>query len=248
MPKPLLVFNLKVYEESLGAGALKIAKACAKAAASHPGTLTLVAPSDLDARACLKILSGKPNVKVALQRVDAGGLGKQTGHMPIEAAIAAGFRASILNHQEHRVPFEQATEVIRKVNAHNAKPESEGGAGGIPDHPNYFTLVVCAKDPDEGARFAQAGATIVAAEIAELIGTLQSLTRLNPQFVKDAVAKIKAQNPGVQVLAGAGVADAHDVRKGVELGVTGAILATAIVKSKRPGGLASGMLDALSKA
>lgn len=243
MPKPLLVFNLKVYEESLGPGAVKIAKACAKAAATRQGTLTLVAPDALDARAVQKALAGKANVKACLQSVDAGGWGKQTGHMPIEAAIAAGFRASILNHQEHRVPFEKAAEVIQKVNRHNQEK-----AQNNPENPDYFTLVVCAKDPDEGARLAGAGATIVAAEIAELIGTLQSLTRLNPQFVKDAVAKIQAAHPSVQVLAGAGVADASDVRKGVELGVTGAILATAIVKSKRPAGLAGGMLDALSKA
>jgi len=75
----------------------------------------------------------------------------------------------------------------------------------------------------------------VAVEPPELIGTGISVSKAKPEVVREAVDPIKRMG-NVRVLCGAGITTADDVRKALELGVDGVLLATAVTRSRDPRG------------
>ena len=50
-------------------------------------------------------------------------------------------------------------------------------------------------------------------------------------MVREAVERVKAVDPEVKVLCGAGVKNGEDVKKALELGTVGVLLASGLVKS-----------------
>jgi triosephosphate isomerase len=60
------------------------------------------------------------------------------------------------------------------------------------------------------------------------------VTTANPEIVSGAVQRIRAVNPNVGVLCGAGVKSRKDVAKALELGTVGVLLASGVVKAKNP--------------
>jgi triosephosphate isomerase len=72
----------------------------------------------------------------------------------------------------------------------------------------------------------------VAVEPPELIGGDFSVSRAQPELVKGTVDAVKAVSPEVKVLCGAGVKSGEDVRKALELGSEGVLLASGVVKAK----------------
>ena len=74
----------------------------------------------------------------------------------------------------------------------------------------------------------------IAVEPPELIGGDISVTSANPRIVSDTVDTVKSVDPKVKVLCGAGVKTGEDVRKAIELGAEGVLLASGVVKSNDP--------------
>ena len=70
-------------------------------------------------------------------------------------------------------------------------------------------------------------------ELPELIGTLVSVSKANPEAVTSAIAEIKRVK-NIPVLCGAGVANGDDVLKAIKLGTKGVLLATAVTTAKNP--------------
>jgi triosephosphate isomerase len=67
-----------------------------------------------------------------------------------------------------------------------------------------------------------------------LIGGDVSVTTAKPEVITGAVERIHAVNPRVTILCGAGVKTRKDVAKALELGTSGVLLATGVVKAKDP--------------
>jgi triosephosphate isomerase len=61
-----------------------------------------------------------------------------------------------------------------------------------------------------------------------------SVTTAKPEVVSRAVERIHAMNPRVAVLCGAGVRTRKDVARALELGTSGVLLASGVVKAKDP--------------
>jgi triosephosphate isomerase len=57
------------------------------------------------------------------------------------------------------------------------------------------------------------------------------VTTADPSIVSDTVAAVKAVNPNVRVLCGAGVKSGKDVAKALELGAEGVLLASGVTKA-----------------
>ena len=72
----------------------------------------------------------------------------------------------------------------------------------------------------------------VAVEPPELIGGDISVSKAQPELVKDSVEAVKAVSPDVKVLCGAGVKNGEDVKSALELGAKGVLLASGVVKAK----------------
>ena len=94
--------------------------------------------------------------------------------------------------------------------------------------------VVCAASVQEAKAIAKFSPDCIAFEDPELIGTLKSVSKLEPETLKEFVQVIKKINPKIIPLCGAGIATSEDVKAALRIGTNGILLATAVVKSKNP--------------
>jgi len=147
--------------------------------------------------------------------------------LTVEAIKEAGCKGSLVNHSEHRVPEEQIAKTSARL--------KEAG----------LESMLCTKDADESARLAKYEPTYIAVEPPELIGSGISVSTAKPEVVKGAVAAVAKVNK-TPVLCGAGVSNASDVKKAVELGAKGVLLASAYVKAKDPKQLLLEMAEAIA--
>ena len=88
-----------------------------------------------------------------------------------------------------------------------------------------------AADVEEAKALAALNPTYIAVEPPELIGGDISVTTADPAIVSDTVAAVKAVNPKVRALCGAGVKNGRDVAKALELGAEGVLLASGVTKA-----------------
>jgi triosephosphate isomerase len=218
----MIILNLKTYEESVGDKGLRLAK-IAQEVAQETKRDIIVAPQTQD----LKWLAPQVAVPVYAQHVDPFQCGAFTGSVSLVGIKAAGCRGTLVNHSERKLRLIDIQQVIEKAR--------ELG----------LATVACANNVPEGEAVAALGPTMVAVEPPELIGSGISVSTAKPEVVSDAVRKIKAVNPKVRVLCGAGVSNAVDVAKAFELGAEGVLLASAFVKAKDPKALLREMAEAV---
>ena len=81
-------------------------------------------------------------------------------------------------------------------------------------------------------------------EPPELIGTGIPVSKADPEVVEGSVSKVKAINPDVSVLCGAGISTGEDMAAAIELGAEGVLLASGIIKAENP---KDALLDLVSK-
>ena len=211
MRTPFLLVNFKAYPEALGQKALVLAKACA-AVAEETGRSLAVAPSAFD----LGLVAKSVRIPVFEQHLDPAETGKATGWLPPEAASAAGAVGTIVNHSERKVARAEMRDLLARCRQLGLQ------------------TVACADDVAEAVATARLGPDFLAIEPPELIGGTVSVTTANPAVVTETVARIRAANPGVRVLCGAGVKTEKDVAKALELGTVGVLLASGVVKATDP--------------
>ena len=219
--KPIIALNLKVYTESLGSRGAELCRTAAEVSLLT-GVRIIVAPQVVDLREACQICGD-----VFAQHVDAVEPGAFTGTLTVEAIKAAGCKGSLVNHSEHRLPEEQIAKAIARL--------KEAG----------LESMLCTKDAEESARLAAYEPTYIAVEPPELIGSGISVSTAKPEVVSGTVEAVAKVN-GTPVLCGAGVSNASDVKKAVELGAAGVLLASAYVKAKDPKKLLLEMAESLA--
>jgi triosephosphate isomerase (TIM) len=208
MKTPLIIVNFKTYEKSTGRNAVALAKECEKATGKAL-VIAAVQASDIFA------VSAEAKIPVFAQHVDCISYGKNTGYLLPEAAKAAGASGTLLNHSEHRLDYNVLAETIKLCRG-------------------KLTTVVCAANDKEAAKIAELKPDFIAVEIPELISGKLSIAKADPRLIKDAVEAVSKVKP-IPVLAGAGVQDGSDVKKTIELGGFGVLIANAVVNSENPG-------------
>ncbi len=212
---PIIIVNFKAYKEATGENAVKLAKACEAAAKKAKGKARIaVAVQATDIFRVSSAVDAKI-VSVFAQHFDANGPGKSTGFVTAEAVREAGATGTLLNHAEHKI-----TDIAKRI-------ETAKKAG--------LATVVCAANVAEAKIVASLAQTpdYIAIELPELIGTLVSISKVKPEIITSAVEAVKNAKD-IPVLCGAGVANGEDVRKAIELGTNGILVATAVVLAKDP--------------
>ena len=106
------------------------------------------------------------------------------------------------------------------------------------------SIVLCPPTGDL-AHVAKLSPEYIAIEPPELIGGEVSVTTAKPEVISRAVDRIHAVNPKVVVLCGAGVRTRKDVARALELGTSGVLLATGVVKAKDPEGALRNLIKGL---
>ena len=205
--QPLIVVNFKTYATAMGQKAVDLAQAMERASKDHVRMIAVVSAFDLHA-----VKQAAPSLEVWSQHLDPVGLGSFTGWLQPENAIERGAQGTIINHAEHKVDIEHVQRLMQQL-------------------PDEFPICACAADVDEAHQLAELGPTFIAVEPPELIGGDISVTTADPAIVSDTVNAVRAINPHVRVLCGAGVKDGKDVKTAVELGAHGVLLASGVTKA-----------------
>ena len=205
--QPLIVVNFKTYATAMGQKAVDLAQAMERASKDHVRMIAVVSAFDLHA-----VKQAAPSLEVWSQHLDPVGQGSFTGWLQHENAIERGAQGTIINHAEHKVDIEHVQQLMQQL-------------------PNDFSMCACAADVDEAHQLAELGPSFIAVEPPELIGGDISVTTADPAIVSDTVNAVRAINPQVRVLCGAGVKDGKDVKTAVELGAHGVLLASGVTKA-----------------
>ena len=205
--QPLIVVNFKTYATAMGQKAVDLAQAMERASKDHVRMIAVVSAFDLHA-----VKQVAPSLEVWSQHLDPVGKGSFTGWLQPENAIERGAQGTIINHAEHKVDIEHVQKLMQQL-------------------PDAFPMCACAADVDEAHQLAELGPTFIAVEPPELIGGDISVTTADPAIVSDTVNAVRAINPHVRVLCGAGVKDGKDVKTAVQLGAHGVLLASGVTKA-----------------
>ncbi len=209
--KPMLLINFKTYAQGTGKNALALARIADSVAKKKGAEIVLaVQPTDLSA------VSGSVSIPVYAQHMDPITPGSHTGWILPEAVKDAGARGTLINHSEHNIDLKHVEENVKKCR--------ELG----------LASVCCAATPEIAKEIAAFGPDFIAIEPPELIGGDVSVSKARPGIISDTVKAVRKVNPKVKVLCGAGVNSAGDVKKALELGAEGVLVASAIVKSGTP--------------
>jgi triosephosphate isomerase len=212
MSSPLILVNLKTFKEGMGNRGRMIANA-AQLVAQESGVTIGIAPSYMD----LHPLCHHYAIPVYAQHVDGYDPGAHTGHVTVEAIRMAGAAGSLINHSERRLSLAEIEGSVRALQAQK------------------LISVVCSNNESTSAGAAALAPEYVAIEPPELIGSGVSVSKANPDIIRRSVAAVRAINPKVKVLTGAGIQSGDCVRIAVDLGTDGVLLASSVVKANDPG-------------
>ncbi|MCB9809714.1 triose-phosphate isomerase [Candidatus Peribacteria bacterium] len=226
MAFPLWITNYKAYEQARGAHAVGLSVLHAALAEELQLPVT-VAVSALDLH---RVATAVPGMPLCVQHLDPtpAPLSSSVGCIAAPLAREAGATYALLNHAAHRIEDRHTlAETIKEAQ------ESE------------IITIVCAATVAEVAALQALGTDAIAYEPPELIGSNQtSVSRAQPEVVRAAVIAAA----GVPLLIGAGVATAEDVRIGMQLGCSGFLVASAIVKAPDPAAALRTLLTAMKNA
>ncbi len=209
--KPLIVLNFKTYAESTGEKAVIMAKYCEEVS-KESGVDIITCPQAPD----IYRVANSVKIPVFAQHIDAVGAGSYTGHITAECVRYAGAKGTLINHSERRLLLSEIDSALSSAKKAGLK------------------TIVCTNNIAVTSAGASLSPDFVAIEPPELIGSGNPVSKANPDIVSGSVRAVKAINPGVKVLCGAGISTGEDVAAALELGAVGVLLASGVIKAKDP--------------
>jgi len=214
--KPLVIVNFKDYDDALGMKAVDMLGAHEAVVSEFPDVAKIVVavhPTDLK-----DVCKAAENVSIFSESADyltrgPDGLPKttQTGRLTPKILCGMGVRGALVNHAENFRTDDEIKMIVEDFKSY--KPD--------------FVLVVCAESTERAVKILSiCKPDYIALEPPELIGGDVSVTT-KEDVVREAVAKV-----GNNLLVGAGVKTGEDLKKALEFGAKGVLLASGIVKPK----------------
>ena len=207
---PVIVVNFKLYEQASGKNGLNLAKIIDTVSKETDASIA-VAVNPLD----FKMIKNSVDMPVFLQHVDAVEFGAKTGRINVELAKEHGIDGILINHSERRMTIADIEYLV-----HRAK------IVGV-------NTIVCTNNAKVSAAIAALSPDFIAMEPPELIGGDVSVSRARPEAITETIKIVNSVNP-VPVLVGAGVKTGDDVKKAIELGAKGVLIASGIAKANDP--------------
>jgi triosephosphate isomerase len=208
---PVVIVNFKAYREVEGQRALDVGLACQEVA-EETGASIVACPPTVE----LSKVASHLKIPVMAQHVDAKAPGSATGWITAEMAKAAGAAGTLVNHSEHRL-------VLSDISAIVVSCKKAG-----------LRTCVCADTAEASGAVAFFKPEMVAVEPPELIGGDVSVTDAKPEVIEKAVSAVHRVDDSIPVLCGAGIKTWKDLKKALELGAEGVLLASGVVKAADP--------------
>lgn len=198
-------------------------RAAASARRRH-GVQVAVAPPPPLAALCAR--RGAP---VFAQHVECAKPGGATGSAVPEVMRACGLSGSLVNHSERRVGAREIECAVRRLGALR------------------MVSVVCARTAREARALARLGPDYVAIEPPDLIGSGRAVSAERPELIADAARAVASARTGSRLLCGAGIASGLDAERARELGSSGVLVASGVVKAASPARAISELAAALAR-
>ncbi len=154
--------------------------------------------------------------EVFAQHCDQSEPGQHTGDLPAEGLKQIKVKGSILNHSEKKLQMDVVKKTIDRL------------------YDNALESLACAATVEEVDKIAHFAPTYIAVEPPELIGTGISVSTAKPEAITDSIKRIAHINDKILPLCGAGVSNKNDVKRALELGSHGVLLASAFVNATDP--------------
>ncbi len=208
---PAIIINFKAYSEVENGGALNLAKACQEIS-EESGIVISICPPTVD----LGVVSNAVNIPVLSQNVDPYTPGSATGWITPSMVKGCGAIGSLINHSEHKVSKDAIGKCVELCKGLD------------------MTTVVCADNVKAAVCVSGFKPDFVAVEPPELIGGNISVTTANPRIIEETVESVRKVDDSIKVLCGAGVKTGDDVKAAIDLGTSGVLLASGVVKAKDP--------------
>ncbi|MBI4149484.1 triose-phosphate isomerase [Candidatus Woesearchaeota archaeon] len=206
---PQIIINFKTYRQGTGKEAVRLAKICERVSRQSKITLAVaVQASDIH------MVASAVSIPVFAQHIDNITYGSNTGHILAEAVKGAGAAGTLLNHSEHHLPLDVIGEIIKS-------------------NKRKLCIIACAPTAGIAANIAHFSPHAIAMEPPELIAGKISVSAARPELVTETIRKVREINP-IPVLIGAGVHNKQDVVISRRLGVTGILVANAVMTAKKP--------------
>lgn len=207
------IINYKAYEEAFTEG-IEIAK-YSKQIENKLGVNIIVAPPFT----MLKDVKGLADT--IAQGVDEVDPGAFTAHVTWFELKNAGIKGTLLNHSEKRYAASKNGEIdYGRLKKAVEKCKSAG-----------LKTYVCVQNPEEARHVLEMQPTAIAYEPPELIGGDVSVSSSKPEIVKEFCDIVKSGSASLPLI-GAGIKTPEDVKKSVELGAEGILVASGVMKSK----------------
>ena len=216
--KPLILVNFKTYPEAVGNKAIALAQQLSLV--KSRGYDLAIAPSLLDLQPVLKV----SKIKTYAQHAD-GPLGAHTGSIPVDELHRIGAAGTLLNHSEHKQPFEKIKQTIAWC------------------HKKGLLTIVCTSDIMETQRIAGFRPDYIAYEPPELIGGNISVTSAQPEIIIKALKTVQKISPSTKFLCGAGIQRREDIIGAIKLGASGVLIGHAASQAANPKVFMENMLE-----
>lgn len=208
---PAVIINYKVYSEVEGTKALHLSRICQRVAEEQRVSIAVCPPMP-----SLALVAEAVDIPVFSQNVDPRKPGSGTGFVTPSEIASVGAYGTLINHSEHKQASADVGTCVEMCRALS------------------MCTCVCADTVDIAVELAGFKPDFIAVEPPELIGGDVSVTTANPDIVENTVKAVKDVSKGTMVLCGAGVKNGNDVRTALDLGASGVLLASGVVKSKDP--------------
>jgi triosephosphate isomerase len=209
--EPMIIVNFKTFLESTGKKAIELAKQ-AERVSRETGVQIVVVPQFVD----LAKIAEAIETPVFAQHLDPIKPGNNTGHILAEAIKEAGAVGTLVNHSERQLclrDIQASVEIAKEKN---------------------LVSCVCANNPATSAAIAALKPDITSIEPPELIGTGIPVSKAKPEIITDTITLVHQINREMPILCGAGISQAEDVTRALNLGTHGVLVASGIVKAKDP--------------
>ena len=214
----MIVLNLKTYERSIDKALFFVD--VVSEVVEETGMRIVVCPPSV----YLKDAAERYG-EIFAQHCDSDLPGQRTGSLPAELLKKIKVKGSIINHSERKLPLDTVKKTIERL------------------HDNALESLVCAASLQEVEKIAHFEPAYIAIEPPELIGSGISVSKAKPELITESVKRIKNINDKIVPLCGAGVSTKQDVKRALELGSHGVLLASAFVNAKDPKEFLQGLVS-----
>ena len=204
----MFVINCKNYEEVSGDKIIKFIKIAEQVSKKYEIKIAIAPPQHLIG------LVANSSITILAQHVDDSKIGSTTGFIIPELLKKSKVKGSLINHSEHRISGKEIEKLVLKLK-------------GL-----KMTSIVCVKNIAEVKKYLKLNPDFIAIEPPELIGSGKAISTEKPELIAKAANIVNNSKNKTKLLCGAGIVSGDDVKKAIELGSKGILVASGIIKAK----------------